>query len=82
MNDDELIARFQYGLCFRTKEEVEHELALVHEQTRLVNLQADIIEDNGFENQDDVNCHHGHAGRRAYRPLTTATILQFKRRAP
>jgi hypothetical protein len=63
-------------------------LALItHEQTRLANSEALLLQravaelrDDGFEDQDDVNCHHGHSGRRAPRPLTTATILQFEPR--
>jgi hypothetical protein len=57
-------------------------LALItHEQVRLVNSEAyllqrtmDALHDDGFEDQDDVNCHHGHSGRRQ-RP--TATIIPF-----
>ena len=57
-------------------------LALItHEQVRLVNSEAyllqrtmDALHDDGFEDQDDVNCHHGHGGRRQ-RP--TATIIPF-----
>ena len=57
-------------------------LALItHEQTRLVNSEALLLQravaglpDDGFEDQDDRNVHHGHSGRRQ-RP--TATIILF-----
>jgi hypothetical protein len=57
-------------------------LALItHEQVRLVNSEAyllqrtmDALHDDGFEDQDDVNGHHGHSGRRR-RP--TAIIIPF-----
>jgi hypothetical protein len=57
-------------------------LALItREQVRLVNSEAylvqrtmDALHDDGFEDQDDVNCHHGHGGRRQ-RP--TAIIIPF-----
>lgn len=86
-SDDELVGRFQSGLCLRTREEVEHEIALVREQTRLVIRETQLIE----EEQDDRAVHHGHSrrpagpeghrtDRRAPRLLTYATILQFKPR--
>ena len=57
-------------------------LALItHEQVRLVNTEAHLLQrtmdawrDDGFEDQDDRNVHHGHSGRRQ-RP--TATIIPF-----
>jgi hypothetical protein len=57
-------------------------LALItHEQVRLVNSEAhllqrtmDALRDDGFEDQDDRNVHHGQSGRRQ-RP--TATIIPF-----
>jgi hypothetical protein len=71
VTDEELIAGLKSGLSLRP--DIDHELALVREQTRLVNEQA-------VEIEDDCNAHHGHSGRRAYRPLSTATILAFTRR--
>ena len=39
-------------------------LALItHEQVRLVNSEAHLLE-AGFEDQDAPGAHHGHAGRR------------------
>jgi len=57
-------------------------LALItREQVRLVNGEAyllqrtmDALHDDGFEDRDDRNLHHGHTGRRQ-RP--TATIIPF-----
>jgi hypothetical protein len=50
-------------------------LALItHEQVRLVNSEAYLLQRIMDALQDDVNCHHGHGGRRQ-RP--TATIIPF-----
>jgi hypothetical protein len=65
--------------------EAERLALITHEQVRLVNSEAYFLQravagvTDDFEDQDDVNCHHGHSGRGAPRPLT-ATILQFKAR--
>jgi hypothetical protein len=56
--------------------EAESLALITHEQTRLVNEQADALD---FEDQDSGHVHHGHS-RRFIRPPHSATILQFTRR--
>jgi Flp pilus assembly pilin Flp len=64
-------------LCLRSFEEAEREIALIREQARLVKLEVELIE---AAIEDDPRAHHGHnrfTHRRAYRGLTTGTVIQF-----
>jgi Flp pilus assembly pilin Flp len=64
------------SLCLRSFEEVEREIALVKEQARLVRQAAREITAALAPDEDDRNVHHGHH-RRAFKSLTSATIIQF-----
>jgi hypothetical protein len=68
-------------------------LALItHEQVRLVNSEAyllqrtmDALHDDGFADRDNVNCHHGHSGRRQsgqQQPSFRSLLREMEKKKP